>query len=79
VLAGGGSKAVPAYRESKLTRLLQDTLGGNTSTVLVAAIAPKISCLDESLNTLKFLERASQIKGEVMARVYSDNPEMRNL
>lgn len=61
-LANGG-KSIPPYRESKLTRLLQDTLGGNTSTVLVAAIAGKMSCLDESLNTLKFLERARQIKG----------------
>lgn len=53
-LASGG-KAVPPYRECKLTRLLQDTLGGNTNTVLVAALAPKMSCLEESLNTLKFL------------------------
>jgi hypothetical protein len=35
--------------------------------------------VDESLNTLKFLERARQVKGEVVARVYSDNPEMRTL
>lgn len=44
-LAEGG-KSVPPFRESKLTRLLQDTLGGNTNTVLVAAIAGKLSCLD---------------------------------
>ena len=62
-----------------MTRLLQDTLGGNTSTVLIATVAAKISCLDESLNTLKFLERAKQIKGEVVAKIFSDNPEMRNL
>lgn len=67
------------YRESKLTRLLQDSLGGNTSTVLVAAIAGKMSCLEESLNTLKFLERARQVKGEVVAKIYSENPDMRNL
>ena len=75
----GAHKGIPPYRESKLTRLLQDTLGGNTSTILIATIAAKVSCLDESLNTLKFLERAKQIKGEVVARVFSDNPELRNL
>jgi hypothetical protein len=58
-----GVKAIPPFRESKLTRILQDSLGGNTSTVLVAAIAGKVSCLEESLNTLKFLERARQVKG----------------
>ena len=76
---GGSNRGIPPYRESKLTRLLQDTLGGNTSTVLIATVAAKISCLDESLNTLKFLERAKQIKGEVVAKIFSDNPEMRNL
>lgn len=70
---------LPPYRESKLTRLLQDSLGGNTNTAIIATITARSSCVDESLNTLKFLERARQVKGEVVARVYSDNPEMRNL
>lgn len=49
------ARQLPPFRESKLTRLLQDTLAGNTSTAIVATIAAKSSCLDESLNTLKFL------------------------
>lgn len=75
----GERQAVPPYRESRLTRLLQDSLGGNTNTAIIATLTPKVSCVEESLNTLRFLERAKQVKGEVIARVYSDNPEMRNL
>ena len=76
-LASG--KTIPPYRESKLTRLLQDSLGGNTSTAVIATITSRSSCVEESLNTLKFLERARQVKGEIVAKVYSDNPDMRNL
>jgi kinesin family member 11 len=54
---------LPPYRESKLTRLLQDSLGGNTNTVIIATVTARSSCVDESLNTLKFLERARQVKG----------------
>jgi hypothetical protein len=67
-------------RESKLTRLLQDTLGGNTFTAIIATITTKSSCLDESLNTLKFLERAKQIKTELISKLQlTDNPEMNKL
>ena len=41
------------YRESKLTRLLQDSLGGNSHTLMIACIGPADSNLDESLNTLR--------------------------
>lgn len=63
----------PPYRESKLTRLLQDSLGGNTFTVIIATITTKSICLDESLNTLKFLERAKQIKTEVISKIHSND------
>lgn len=59
--------------------MLQDSLGGNTYTAIIATLTTKSSCLDESLNTLKFLERASQIKTEIVSKTFSDNPEMRNL
>lgn len=73
-------KTKPPYRESKLTRLLQDTLGGNTFTAIIATITTKSSCLDESLNTLKFLERAKQIKTELISKIQpTDNPEMNKL
>lgn len=41
------------YRESKLTRLLQDSLGGNSKTVLIATLSPASDCLDETISTLR--------------------------
>lgn len=70
---------MPPYRDSRLTRLLQDSLGGNASTAIIATITTKASCLDESVNTLKFLERAKQVKTEIVNRVYNENSDMRNL
>ena len=49
------------YRDSKLTRLLQDSLGGNAKTVLILAIAASRIHMQESINTLKFGERARQL------------------
>lgn len=42
------------YRESKITRLLQDSLGGNTQTHILVNIAPNIYNIDETVNSLKF-------------------------
>jgi len=52
------------YRESKLTRILQDSLGGNSRTVMIACISPAESNFDESLNTLKYASRARNIKNK---------------
>eukprot|EP00760_Papus_ankaliazontas_P004186 PhM_4_TR11704/c0_g1_i1/m.85961/K10395/KIF4_21_27; kinesin family member 4/21/27 len=49
------------YRECKLTRVLQDSLGGNSVTVMVACVSPADSNLEESLNTLKYANRAKNI------------------
>jgi len=46
------------YRESKLTRLLQDSLGGRTKTLIIATISPASSNLDETLSTLDYAFRA---------------------
>ncbi|POM75305.1 Kinesin-like protein, partial [Phytophthora palmivora] len=46
------------YRDSKLTRLLQDSLGGNTRTVVIATISPSESAIDETISTLQFADRA---------------------
>lgn len=50
------------YRESKLTRLLKDSLGGQTNTVLLATLSPLNMSLEDSVSTLKFADRASKIK-----------------
>lgn len=50
------------YRDSKLTQLLSDSLGGNSKTIIVATISPSINNLSETVNTLKFGKRAKEIK-----------------
>lgn len=52
------------YRDSKLTRLLQDSLGGNTKTVMVANVGPADYNYDETLNTLRYASNAKQIKNK---------------
>lgn len=52
------------YRDSKLTRLLQDSLGGNTKTVMVANIGPADWNFDETLTTLRYAHRAKNIKNK---------------
>lgn len=56
---GGGH--VP-YRDSKLTRLLQDSLGGNSRTLMIACVSPATVNFEETLNTLKYASRAKNIK-----------------
>lgn len=62
-LSEGGAKHIP-YRDSKLTRLLQDSLGGNTKTLMVAAISPADYNYDETLSTLRYANRAKNIKNK---------------
>lgn len=50
------------YRDSKLTRLLQDSLGGKTKTCIVATISPSSLCLEETLSTLDYAFRAKHIR-----------------
>lgn len=49
------------YRDSKLTRLLQDSLGGNARTLLIACVSPADSSREETLGTLRYAERAKKI------------------
>ncbi|KAL9926598.1 kinesin-like protein KIF21A isoform 2-T2 [Glossina fuscipes fuscipes] len=53
------------YRDSKLTRLLQDSLGGNSQTLMIACISPSDRDFMETLNTLKYANRAKNIKNKV--------------
>ncbi|CAH8516227.1 unnamed protein product [Schistosoma turkestanicum] len=59
------------YRESKLTRLLQDSLGGRTKTSIIATISPAITSLEETLSTLDYAHRAKNIENrpEINARL----------
>jgi kinesin family protein 18/19 len=50
------------YRDSKLTRLLKDSLGGNTRTIMIACVSPSHLYYEETNNTLKYASRARNIK-----------------
>jgi len=62
-LVDGKSRHIP-YRDSKLTRLLQDSLGGNTKTVMIANVGPADYNFDETVSTLRYANRAKNIKNK---------------
>ncbi|XP_038603084.1 kinesin-like protein KIF17 isoform X3 [Tachyglossus aculeatus] len=62
-LVDGRCRHIP-YRDSKLTRLLQDSLGGNTRTLMVACLSPADNNYDETLSTLRYANRAKNIKNK---------------
>jgi len=64
--ASKGQKRHIPYRDSKLTRLLQESLGGNSATVMLAAISPADYNYDETLSTLKYAHRAKSIENVVV-------------
>lgn len=57
------------YRDSKLTRLLKDSLGGNTKTIMIACVTPSGMCYEETVNTLKYASRARCIQRKVVRNV----------
>ena len=59
------------YRDSKLTRLLKDSLGGNARTVMIANVSPAINTFEDTYNTLKYANRAKNIKTFVTRNVLS--------
>ncbi|CAE8622469.1 unnamed protein product [Polarella glacialis] len=61
-----GSGRVP-YRDSKLTRLLQDALGGRCKTVIIATISPALGAVEETISTLTYAEQACGIKNRPVA------------
>ncbi|KAI1297947.1 hypothetical protein EDD11_006905 [Mortierella claussenii] len=65
------------YRDSKLTRLLQDSLGGNAHALMIACVSPSEINLGETLNTLKYANRARNIKNSssLNQELNMDNPE----
>eukprot|EP00118_Oscarella_pearsei_P011068 m.71435 g.71435 ORF g.71435 m.71435 type:complete len:1006 (+) comp35741_c0_seq3:25-3042(+) len=58
----GKKKTVVPYRDSVLTKLLQNALGGNSKTVMIAALSPADINYDETLGTLRYADRAKKIK-----------------
>lgn len=73
-----GNSHVP-YRDSKLTRLLQDSLGGNSHTVMIACVSPADSNLEETLNTLRYADRARKIKNKPIVNIDPTQAEVTRL
>lgn len=66
----------PPYRESKLTRLLQDSLGGNSRTIMVACVSPADINVEESINTLRYATCARKIKSNATRNIIKNiSPE----
>jgi len=74
-LADPNSAHIP-YRDSKLTRLLQDSLGGTASTALIATVGPAASNYGETLSTLQFATRCMAVKSTPVLHEEVDYAEM---
>ncbi|NXO47106.1 KI18B protein, partial [Aramus guarauna] len=59
------------YRDSKLTRLLKDSIGGNCRTIMIAAVSPSTLSYEDTYNTLKYANRAKEIKLSLKSNVLS--------
>eukprot|EP00644_Phytophthora_capsici_P003536 jgi/Phyca11/116775/e_gw1.31.577.1 len=73
------SHAHVPYRSSKLTRLLQDALGGNSRTLFIACVSPADSNANETLNTLQYANRAKNIQNKAVKNIDSRSAELVNL
>lgn len=65
------------FRNSILTRLLKESLGGNAKTILLAAISPCCAHYEESLSTLKYIERAKSVVNVARVNVLESSPDSR--
>ncbi|KAI9985848.1 hypothetical protein PInf_024628 [Phytophthora infestans] len=73
------SHAHVPYRSSKLTRLLQDALGGNSRTLFIACVSPADSNTNETLNTLQYANRAKNIQNKAVKNIDSRSAELVSL
>ena len=70
-----GRTHVP-YRDSKLTRLLQDSLGGNTRTGFIVTMSASVLALEETISTLQFADRAKQVAVHAMVNETLDDSSL---
>ena len=78
ILSNNQSDFVP-YRDSKLTRLLKDSLGGNFKTTLVVTCSPHYYNLEETISTLNFAKRAKRVKNKVKLNIKRDPEELERI
>jgi kinesin family member 5 len=60
------------FRDSKLTRLLQDSLGGNSKTSLIVTIGPSVRHIDETISSLSFGQRAMKVENKPIVNRQKD-------
>lgn len=71
---GKAKKEVVPYRDSVLTRILQNALGGNSKTIMICALSPSSTNYEETLSTLRYAERAKKIENKA---VVNESPQER--
>jgi hypothetical protein len=64
------------YRDSKLTRILQSSLGGNANTAIICAVTPASDFIEETLSTLKFASRAKIVTNKPRVNEYISDQEL---
>jgi len=62
----GGKNLIVPYRDSCLTRILQNALGGNSKTLMICAISPATDNYDETLGTLRYADQAKKIQNKAV-------------
>ncbi|XP_065703669.1 kinesin-like protein KIF7 isoform X2 [Patagioenas fasciata] len=67
------------YRDSKITRILKDSLGGNAQTVMIACVSPSSADFDESLNTLNYASRAQNIQNKAVVNCRKETEHIEDL
>ena len=63
---GKAKNTVVPYRDSNLTRILQNALGGNSKTIMICAISPSAVNYEESMSTLRYADRAKKIQNKAV-------------
>ena len=76
---GKEKKAVVPYRDSNLTRILQNALGGNSKTIMICAVSPASINYEESLSTLRYADRAKKIVNKAVINESATDKLIREL
>jgi hypothetical protein len=77
--AQGKTKVIVPYRDSCLTRILQNALGGNSKTLMICAISPATDNYDETLGTLRYADQAKKIQNKAVVNESETDKLIRTL
>jgi len=76
---GKGKNQVVPYRDSALTRMLQNALGGNSKTIMICALSPADTNYEETLGTLRYADRAKKIQNKATVNESPQDKMIREL